>query len=96
MGIALNLYIAFGKMATFPILICQSNSMKYFFVLGGLAFSASNGMTMFFFLLLFYVVDCIDGFLYIEPSLHPWDEDYLIMVNDPFDVLLDLVVKIFI
>ena len=29
-----------------------------------------------------YVVDYIDGFLYIEPSLHPWDEAYLIMVDD--------------
>jgi hypothetical protein len=24
----------------------------------------------------------IDEFLYIEPSLHPWDETYLIVVND--------------
>ncbi|GAB1297307.1 CYFIP-related Rac1 interactor A [Apodemus speciosus] len=28
---------------------------------------------------LFIVVDYIDGFPYIEPSLHPWDEAYLIM-----------------
>jgi hypothetical protein len=34
-----------------------------------------------------YVVDYIDGFLYTEPSLHPWDEAYLIVVNDCFDVL---------
>jgi hypothetical protein len=40
-------------------------------------------------------VDYIDGFLYIEPSLHPWDEAYLIMVNDHFDVFLDLVCKNF-
>jgi len=32
-------------------------------------------------------VDYIDGFPYIESSLHPWDEAYLIMVNDHFDVL---------
>ena len=36
-----------------------------------------------------YVVDCIDGFPYIEQSLHSWDEVYLIMVNDRFDVFLD-------
>jgi hypothetical protein len=36
-----------------------------------------------------YVVDYVDGFLYIDPSLHPWDEDYLIMVNDCFDEFLD-------
>jgi hypothetical protein len=33
----------------------------------------------------------IDGFLYIEPSLHPWDEDCLIAMNDHFDVFLDSV-----
>jgi len=38
-------------------------------------------------------VDNIDGFLYIEPSLHPWDEAYVIMMDDPFDVLLDSVCK---
>ena len=54
-------------------------------------------MTMWFFFFEFvYVVDCIDGFLYIEPSLHPCDEAYLIMVNDHFDVFLDLVGKNFI
>jgi hypothetical protein len=34
------------------------------------------------------VVDFIDGFLYSEPSLHPWDEAYLIMVGDHFYVFL--------
>jgi hypothetical protein len=29
-----------------------------------------------------YIVDYVDGFLYIEPSLHPWDEVFLIMIND--------------
>jgi hypothetical protein len=28
------------------------------------------------------IVDCVDGFPYIEPSLHPWEEAYLIVVND--------------
>jgi hypothetical protein len=41
-------------------------------------------------------VDYIDGLPYIEPSLHPWDEAYLIVVNDHFDVFLDLVGKNFI
>jgi hypothetical protein len=43
-----------------------------------------------------YVVDYIDGFPHIEPSLHPWDEAYLIMVNDRFDVFLNSVGKNFI
>jgi hypothetical protein len=38
----------------------------------------------------------IYGFLYIEPSLHPWDEANLIMVNGDFGVFLDLVCKNFI
>jgi hypothetical protein len=29
-----------------------------------------------------YIVDYIDGFSYIKPSLHPWDESYLIMIHD--------------
>jgi hypothetical protein len=37
-----------------------------------------------------YIVDYVDGFLYIEPFLHPWNEAYLIIVNDCFDVFLDL------
>jgi hypothetical protein len=43
-----------------------------------------------------YVVDCIDGFPYIELSLYPWDKAYFILVNHPFDVFLDSVGKNFI
>ena len=38
-----------------------------------------------------YVEDHIHGFSYIETNLNLWDESYLIMVNDGFDVFLDLV-----
>jgi hypothetical protein len=31
-----------------------------------------------------------DGFLYIEPSLYPWDETYLITVNDGFVLFFNL------
>ena len=51
---------------------------------------------VFFFFEFDYVVVYIDGFLYIEPSQHPWDESYLIMMNDSFDVFLDSVGKSFI
>ena len=37
------------------------------------------------------VVYHIDWFAYIEESLHPWDKSHLIMVYDPFNVLLDSV-----
>jgi hypothetical protein len=43
-----------------------------------------------------YIVDYIDGFLYIEPSQHPWDEAYLIVMDDHFDVFLDSVCENFI
>ena len=39
------------------------------------------------------MVDYIDGFLYIEPSLHLWDESYLIMVDGLFNVFFDSVCK---
>ena len=41
-------------------------------------------------------MDYVGGFLYIKPSLHPWDEAYLIVVNDHFDVFLNSVGKNFI
>ena len=40
-----------------------------------------------------YIVDYIDGFLYIEPSQHAWNEVYLIVIDGHFDVFLDLVFK---
>jgi hypothetical protein len=36
-------------------------------------------------------VDYIDRFSYIEPSLRLWGEAYLIMVDDVFELFLDLV-----
>jgi hypothetical protein len=50
----------------------------------------------FFFFFFVYIVDYIDGFSHVEPSLHPWDEAYLIMVSYCFDVFLDSVCKNFI
>lgn len=37
----------------------------------------------------------IDWFANSEPSLGPWDESYLVMVYDPFIVLLNLTSLIF-
>jgi hypothetical protein len=31
-----------------------------------------------------YMVDYVDGFSYIESSLYPWDQAYLIMLGDVF------------
>ena len=43
-----------------------------------------------------YILDYIDGFLYIKPSLHLWDEAYLVRMDDCFDVFLDSVSENFI
>ena len=43
-----------------------------------------------------YILDYVDGFPYIEPFLHPWDETYLVRMDDCFDVFLDSVSKNFI
>ena len=32
-----------------------------------------------------------DGFVDIEELLHPWDKSHLIMIYNPFNVLLDAV-----
>ncbi|KAL6065783.1 hypothetical protein STEG23_019488, partial [Scotinomys teguina] len=37
-----------------------------------------------------YMVYHIDRLLYVEPSLHLWDKAYLVMVDNVFDVFLDL------
>ncbi|KAL6092174.1 hypothetical protein STEG23_005537 [Scotinomys teguina] len=36
-----------------------------------------------------YMVYYIDRFSYVEPSLHPWDKAYLVMVDNFFDVFLE-------
>ena len=42
-----------------------------------------------------YIVDEDDGFPYIKPSLHPWDEDYLFVMEYHFEVFLESVCKHF-
>jgi hypothetical protein len=42
------------------------------------------------------VTHYIYRFAYVEPSLHPWDETNLVMVNDLSDILLDSVYHYFI
>ena len=47
----------------------------------------------------FAVVDVmyyVYSFAKIVPSLHPWDESPLVMVNDLFNVLLDAVCQYFV
>ena len=38
-----------------------------------------------------YVMYYVYLFVDIVPSLHPWDESHLVMVDDLFNILLDAV-----
>jgi hypothetical protein len=42
-----------------------------------------------------YMVNYINGFLYVEPSLCLWNDHYASMVDDAFDVFLDSVCEYF-
>ena len=42
------------------------------------------------------VVYHTDGFADIEEPLHPWDKSHLIMMYNPFNVLLDAVCECFV
>ena len=43
-----------------------------------------------------YMMDYVNEFPYVGPSLHPWNEAFLLMMDDCFDVFLDLVSENFI
>ncbi|KAL6084466.1 hypothetical protein STEG23_037945 [Scotinomys teguina] len=43
-----------------------------------------------------YMVYYVDRLSYVEPSLHLWDEVYLVMVDNVFDVFLESVCQYFI
>ena len=43
-----------------------------------------------------YIMDYVDGYPYIKLSLHPSNEAYLVIMDDPFDVFLYSVCKDFI
>ena len=43
-----------------------------------------------------YMVDYVDRFSYVQPSLHLWDETDLIMVNGDSDAFLDSICQYFI
>jgi hypothetical protein len=43
-----------------------------------------------------YIMDYVEGFPYIKPSLHLWNKIYLVSMDDCFDVFLDSVSENFI
>jgi hypothetical protein len=72
--------------------------MWVFFFLVGWLFCFVFVFVLFLFLFLEIVdtVDCVNGFPYVEPSLNSWNESYLILMDDHFDVFLDAVLYDFI
>lgn len=66
------------------VLFCISSCSRTFIMKGccmlSKALYVSNEMMVFLFFQSVYVVEFIDWFTYIEPSLHCWDEAFLIMV----------------
>jgi hypothetical protein len=40
-------------------------------------------------------VNYVDGFSYTEPNLYPWDIAYLIIVDEVFELFLDLLCDYF-
>jgi len=86
------LYIAFIIFWYAPWIPDLSNTfnMNECFILSE-DFSASNEMIMcYFFFEFVYTVNYIDGFPYTKPFLHSWDEAYLIMMDDQFNMYLNL------
>jgi hypothetical protein len=53
-------------------------------------------MIIFFPRELVYIIDYVNGLLYIEPTLHPWNEANLIKMNDGFGLCLNSVCDNFI
>jgi hypothetical protein len=43
-----------------------------------------------------YMLYYVYGFMYVEPSLHPWSETDLGLVNNLFDVLVNAVCQNFV
>ena len=90
-------YIAFIIFRHVPVIPVLS---KIFIMKGcwivSKAFSVSSEMiTWFFFFSLFiWWITLMD--FHVEPSLHPWDEAYLIMVDDFSDMFLDSICQYFI
>jgi hypothetical protein len=83
LGMSLEFLISPRLLTWRGVLFCQ-----VFFLQG-------NDHVIFFFEFA-YIVDYINGFSYFKQTLHPWNETYLIVVNDGFDVFLDLFCKNFI
>jgi hypothetical protein len=65
------------------------------FVKGFFSIRGNDHVGLFFFQFV-YMREYVDGFSCVGQPLYPWDETYLIMVDDVFDVFLDSVGQYFI
>jgi hypothetical protein len=77
-------FIMFWYISSIPSFL-RAFIMKWYWILSK-DFSASIQMIKWFFVFLsINVLYYIYWFVYVEPSLHPWDEAYLVIVNDLSD-----------
>jgi hypothetical protein len=90
-GLLYIAFIMFSFMSCIPALSKVFN-MKGCWILSKVFDLSNEAIIILFSFQFVYIVDYIDRFLYV----HPWDETYLIMVDDAFDVFFDLVCKCFI
>ena len=75
--------------------LSKTSIMKGFCILSK-ALSATNVMILFIFFQFVYVVEYIDRFSHVEPSLHLWDAADLSKMDDLFDVFFNSVCQYFI
>jgi hypothetical protein len=78
------------NLTKFPATVLCSTVLYY--DKGFLSILGDDRMNFFFDIA--YIADYIDGYSYIVSSLLPWNEAYLIEMNDGFDVLMDSGVRI--
>ena len=88
-GLSYMAFIMLRYLPSMPILLSFYHEWMLNFV--ECFFSIYGDDLVVFDLLFTHVVDDADGFSNVVPSLHPWDESHLVMVYDPFDILLNSV-----
>lgn len=81
---------AYIRLSKCPSVLSLFSSWKDIWVCQMLFVSVEVIMWFLSFILLI-IVHYVHGVLYVEPTLHSWDESHLIMIYNPFYKLLDFV-----
>jgi hypothetical protein len=83
----------------FMLLSCQGMGLEYLIfprLLSLMGVGFCQMLSRVFVFEFVYIVDNVDGFPYVKPSLYPWNETYLVRMDDRFDMSLDSVSENFI